>query len=690
MNKRVCRGFTLVEVSIASALMVVLLALAMRGFIHVLSGTSQARIQNELDIDVQKSMERIKADLRLTSLNEIYLSPAAGTLHKAISFPMAEDRDGDGMVDTNPDGSIDWARTVIYHVWDGYPNQLRITTFNPRDNTLTPVERQTQVDAVLASGSGAGAPNGHNATTEIVFENLFDWNVTPSGPLFDGYAAEPIRNQNVNLGSCVLTPGTHQVTFKVVDKNALSSSYGIGVDSLYASTSYSVREGEAQLPAVSSSLATPVRQFMPGGSWSGNHQLYFPATAKNAEFTLAIDNDRWEETNFDAMGTLHERTEVLFNSSLSPSDFVVQLRGMDTNWLAADQTANLTGSNCSYDQVNGCAVRVLISGAEMINGGWTRFDGQRTRVNFRAGAAPGQGLVVWAASIAESASSSNVTMNAKSGTWVDLRFSGVDAYAIINPGMNMWSDYAVFPVQRDRSYVVSYLMTTLVGWGNAWKWDHANPSNTPTCFIIPSSSSPGYADMVADVWSSPARADVISTNSIFGVEALYTTYPTNGVFTSQPFDTQMDAPAYARLDWSLSLPGSSLLSMKVRTATTNDMSDAPAWSSVASFAPPAAISPPSRRYIQFQAQLTAGSAYQYTPILRDVLIAWPGDTRAVDVGGTFTKAPSYGVFQVYVDGSPLKAGVKVELEIFRDARGFGGVRTLTSALTAEVQPLNTW
>ncbi len=41
------------------------------------------------------------------------------------------------------------------------------------------------------------------------------------------------------------------------------------------------------------------------------------------------------------------------------------------------------------------------------------------------------------------------------------------------------------------------------------------------------------------------------------------------------------------------------------------------------------------------------------------------------------------------DGKPLQAGISVELEIFRDTRGYGGVRRQTSYMKAEVQPLNT-
>ena len=43
---------------------------------------------------------------------------------------------------------------------------------------------------------------------------------------------------------------------------------------------------------------TPLSEYMSGGSYSGNFQLNFTATAIDNQFTLLMYNDRWEETNF--------------------------------------------------------------------------------------------------------------------------------------------------------------------------------------------------------------------------------------------------------------------------------------------------------------------------------------------------------------------------------------------------------
>jgi hypothetical protein len=683
-------GYTLVEVAIAGAMLVIVLSLSMRGFIHLLSGSSQQRVQNELDIDVQTAMERIRQDLRLTSLTEIFLSPSDGNTHKALSFPLARDDDGDGQVDLNADGKILWDRTLIYHVWGGSPNQLRLTIFDPRDNDLSEEERQAQIDVVLAKGEGTSTHNGSSASTAIVFENLFDWNVSPSPPMYDGYAPEMVRDINTSLGSCILSPGAHTLTFKVEDKNPQSSGYKIGVDYVVASPSYSVREAEAQLPVKSQYGAVANALFMDQGSWSGNYQLSFPATAIGHGFSINLYNDLWEETNFDQIGQTLERTTVEFDKTLSPKDFVVELRGMETNWFAHMQTADMTGTPLSSGEMVNTAMRILVSGEDMAYGGWISCEGERSRVNFRAGRALGSpgGLVVSGATIAEANSTTNITMDAIASTMTTLRFGGGDLHATIPAGTAIWSDYANLRIEKEKSYLVSFATTTQADGGDPWMWENTVTTNAPSCFVIPSNSTPTYAECSLANWSS--RGDVIPTNKIYGVQALYVTYPTNGTYTSTTFDTQKDNPSYATMDWNSALPGGTKIMMTVRTGSLPDMSDATDWSSISPIGSPGPISPSSSRYVQFQATLYADSSYFDTPKLRDVQIDWPGDTRAIDVGGTFTKGPDFGVFQLLIDGKPLQAGIQVDLEIFRDARGYGGARRITSALTTEVQPLNTW
>ena len=674
-------GFTLVELSTAASITVIAVTIAMGALVYGLRAAGQSQIQNELDIDVQKSMERLKHDIRLSSLDEMFFYPAGSGPYSAISFPMARDDDGDQAVDLDEDGYIIWDRTLIYHVWPSEPHQLRLTTFDPRDSSLTEAQRQEQINSVVANGTGSLTHNGANASTRVVFENLFTWTITPRGSTYDGYASELSRDIDVVLGSCVLDNGSHTFTFTVSGKNPNSTGYQIGIDSLVVSPSYGVREAEAQLPATDQSGAVPVSQYMEGGSWNGNYQLLFPATAAGQYFTLTMENDRWEETNFRATGETHEDTTVSFDQSGSPYDFVVHLHGFVTNWHACQQTGDTNSTTTSYDLLRDCAVRVLLRGEEMVNGNWIECNGGKCAVNFRAGSQP---LKIEHAYIAECASSVTNTMDA-AGTGLRLTFSGANWVSIVG-GANQWSDPLDFPIDREKSYLVSFL----AGEGNkgtAWQWNESIDPGFRACYVIPATNSPTEADISNAVWST--RGEVQATNCVYAVQYLFTTYPTNGSYTSRIFDTHLDDPDYSEIDWNEDVPSGSDLRVKVRSGNTNDLTDAVAWSNISAMVSPGIIDPGDKRYVQFQAELEPVSSGLSTPKLKDVTIKWTGEQHLVDIGATFTKGPDGGIFILKVDGETLKAGVKIDLEIFNDTLGFRGTRRITSALSTEITPRNT-
>ena len=71
------------------------------------------------------------------------------------------------------------------------------------------------------------------------------------------------------------------------------------------------------------------------------------------------------------------------------------------------------------------------------------------------------------------------------------------------------------------------------------------------------------------------------------------------------------------------------------------------------------------------------------------MFMWEGEEKYVDITAALLKGPDCGIFKVDVDGQELVRGVTMEIEIFKDVRGQGGVQTrLRSAMTAEVDPRN--
>ena len=686
MNRNLHRtrnAFTIVELLVSHSIVAVAVTLALAGALYLLREVNLRGVQDELDVEIQTAMERLKADTRLSALEHMFFYPRGAGPFSAISFPMARDDDGDGAVDKDEDDNIVWDRTMIYHVWQGEPHQLRLTVFDPRDNTLTDTERQEQLDSVVVNGGGTSTHNGGHAATQVVFENLFDWTIVPQGARVDAYSETLTREANVSLGTCILPTGDHTFKFTVVGKNADSQGYEIGIDSMYCSPSYSRREAEGQLPATDQSGAIADYELMDGGSWNGNYQLSFPATAPGQSFTLTMSNDKWKETNFDGTGDSHDNTTVVFDTSFSPHDFVVQLDGLGTNWTAAAQTGDLGAFDAAAGQLRASACRVLLRGEDMMGGNWINYDGGKCRIAVQA--AQEMPVDIVAACIGECASTTNASMDVAPGTQHDLRFGGAAAVSI-PAGEMAWSDTCDLSIDKQKSYLVTLLIGSVPGRSGLRGWqDSFNPS-LPSSFLIPGDEGPTAAEAAEETWSS--RSNILSYAAIVGVPYLYTTLPTNGTYTSRIFDTHYANPAYNQIQCEAVVPDNTDLQLKVRTGMDPDLSDAPAWDDILFIPEFGVIDPGNMRYFQFLAQLSPDADGLVTPKLRDFTVEWFGPERAVDIVGNFTKGPDYGIFEVTVDDMDIVTGVSITMEIFKDTRTHIGTKRLTSMLSAEIQPRN--
>ena len=79
-----------------------------------------------------------------------------------------------------------------------------------------------------------------------------------------------------------------------------------------------------------------------------------------------------------------------------------------------------------------------------------------------------------------------------------------------------------------------------------------------------------------------------------------------------------------------------------------------------------------------------------SPKLRSVTLRWAGVTSAVEVGGTFSKGPDHGIWQLTVDGNPLVKGCSMDLTIYKDMSALNGAtRRMTSTVSMEMYPRNT-
>ncbi|MBN2704130.1 MAG: hypothetical protein JXR23_07960 [Pontiellaceae bacterium] len=659
------RGFTLVEASASVTITVLVLGVAVGAFMFALKNANESDVQSELDIDVQLAMERLKRDLRLSSLDEIFYYPAGPGPYTALSFPLAEDSDGDGLFELDANGAIIWDKTLVYHIWPSSPHQLRVTTFTHRDNSLTDAQRQAQLEHVVVTGSGTETYNGDNASTQSVFENLLDWTISPKKGVVDTYAPQ-IERETTSLGFALLGDGAHTFEFRAAGKNADSSGYKIGIDQLVVSPSYSPREAEAQLPATVESGAAASAQYIAGGSWKGNHQLYFPASKPGDSFTLTMENDRWEETNFGSMGYEADNTEVVFDETMDPKDFVVKLQGNDVAWEAAMQTESSPG-NLNTNLISPSSwIAVHLNGSELLtNGNWIAYNGSHCRLTFQA--ATNGNLKIGAAFIGKTSAQESTVFWFSSAGFEPVTFSGSPSSPSIAPGQSVTSDWVDLEINKTNNYLVVYGVDSGPDQCFPMAWTN-NRTTIPDCYV-----------------------DGVASGTIYGLSSLSVSYPERGTYTSQIFDTRLTRPSYAYIDWNAEIPPGTLITTKVRTGDLADLSDAADWSTIsASHLNHRSISAAGKRYIQFQAQLFSSSSGLETPKLKDLTIDWAGDLQLVNITGTLTKGPDYGIVEVLADGVPLQSALSVDLMIYKDIFSLNNkTKRITSELVAEIRPRNT-
>ncbi len=675
-------GLSLIEVVTAVVLLTMALGLAVTGYMFSLKKTNEGDVQDELDMDLQIALESLKKDLRLSSLDEIFYHPEGPGPYQAISFPVAKDSDGDGLLETGDDGKLIWDETVIYHIRPTTPNQLVKTTFSPRID-LTDAQRQTQIDTVVNTGYGTPAANGENSSSSVLFANLLKWKITPKAGRFDAFAEKEARRQ-VDLGYCLLDTGSHQFNFKVVGKNSASSGHKIGIDQLYISPSYGAREAETQTVAAQSG-ATATAEYREGGSWKGNHQLVFPATRSGNNFTLSMENDRWEETNFTSGNYECDDTSIEFNTELSPKDYVVQLKGNDLSWEAALQTGSPLPIDPPTGYMQNWCVRVLLKGSELTdNGNWLAYNGRKCLLTFNAG--NNGSLKVSNVFIGEAASSTSATLDFNPSTITAVKFAGGSTDSTNGPsGTSFSSKWVDFEIEKEKNYIVSYSIANNAANCHPSIWTDSRGSAFNTCLVATNGTSTTPADTT---WTG--RPDTSFLYGIIGLESVTASYPNEGTYTSPIFDTKLDAPKFNNLDWNADIPTGTALVMKIRTGDQPDLSDASDWGVITAHTSSFAINASYKRYVQFQATLTSSSDGLSTPQLKDVTIDWPGEKRMVNIGGLFTMGPEYGTFEVTVDGQPLRSALMVDLEIYKDIFSTKGqMHRISSQLEVNLSPRNT-
>ena len=291
----------------------------------------------------------------------------------------------------------------------------------------------------------------------------------------------------------------------------------------------------------------------------------------------------------------------------------------------------------------------------------------------------------------ESASSTNLNMNYRNLSAVHpIKFGGDSVVSISAGSPPLESDWIDLPIDRDKNYVISYSVYDHPLLGAPKQWLDTRVSTTDSSAWT-TQVAEGVGNVIANHqnWNGQGFA-TYATNRIFGLDSIEVSYPEKGEYTSQIFDTHLSNPKYGDLSWNADMPPGTSLSLKVKTGNQPDLSDASGWSAIsASSVNPRSVDASYNRYIQFQALFTSNPDGTSTPKLKDVTIDWDGELQLVNIGGIFTKGPDYGMFEISVDGDPLRSALIVDLEIYRDVRVMNHEsRQVTSFLKMDMTPRN--
>ncbi len=178
---------------------------------------------------------------------------------------------------------------------------------------------------------------------------------------------------------------------------------------------------------------------------------------------------------------------------------------------------------------------------------------------------------------------------------------------------------------------------------------------------------------------------------IFALKSIAVTYPENGTYTSQIFDTRLSNPSYGDIQYHADIPYGTALTTKIRSGDQSDLSDASDWSTIlASSVNPRLAGTSYKRYVQFQVQMESSSNGLSTPQLKDLTLDWTGEMQLVNISGTITKGPEYGIFNVLVDGMPLQSALSIDLMIYKDIYSLNkATKRITSSLVSDIRPRNT-
>jgi len=634
------------------------------------------------------------------------------------------------------------------------PPQMKRTQFNNRNSVASFAERYAQVQAVVVAGQGTAACLSDETTsTRVMFENLFTGRLWHAEARFDGYAPVANTKEIVNFGVTPVQAGPQQVTFTIVDKNPNSTGRKFGLDRITASASGWPMEAEL-LPGTDSipktftgpGGASAAYGLLAATTADGQtvnltvnndavEDAIFIGETRNILFsnTVVRLDENYKPTGF-ASGVNCAKLDGACTNAWSATEQALNAStftwNMPTNLstfvfrvpLLSDQTVNANGVPSAYGiKASGFnpVFRLLKlntnAGVDIKYASFViipktdlplKADGtvDTATIGPFIGATPeiiplsfwqNGAVTTWKNALPTSSAQASQLVELHNSTQRDINvpmgsFIMLQLVVDILPGSGTVNNMEFLTESRPNS-------------PGSWFMYNLSLTNAMTLVSTPSWSGEPF------LWSG---------SLLPFLKSLVVNYPDEGDFISHPFDTTDTTGKQKNILWEILMPpgGGGSFDFYARSGNSLssngfDIEDASAWGSLS----PLSSSPPSTgisigtgRYVQYRAVFVSQKSHlapdagaptsssspgpyrNDTPRLRWARVTYSGLPKYVEVAGELLKGPDCGIFSVKVNGKELVRGVTMEIEIFKDIRGVGGVPLrIKSAASAEVDPRNT-
>ncbi|MFH1665933.1 MAG: prepilin-type N-terminal cleavage/methylation domain-containing protein [Candidatus Omnitrophota bacterium] len=643
------KGFTLIEVLFVAIITVMVVSTILSAWIFTQKTWSGERYQTFLRVDMLKSMETIKSDLRLSSTSYMSFYPMTSGVYTAMSMPQAEcDRDGFFTMDS--EGKIAWDKTIIYHiVTDGDEKHLCRTVIDSWDDDLDQDGRYNLLEDVV-SGDDTG-----DSYKYLMKSYLDRFEIEPSAPLIEFYtdSAEPVKSRNVVFGYAELSPGSHTIEFTVMGKNQSSGGYAFGIDSISIDPCGSYRDAEYY----DSSFAPGGALTTSGNSiniyndsiWRNQNYLEYAASGEGSFLEITDGYDLWRDSVFESASKNNTRlggqqsylrVETLEDrEEMGKDDIVWQAFSEADDSVVEGRDAELPGYPIT--------VRTVVSNANIDTEGVTSADPVRSdvvRVKFKSSSS--NPFMMSAAYITRRSSGMNGEGNQSTGGLLiseyhrhqqlffkdthdmdaDGSVTDIVEYLYIPPDSEAWSEWTAFPLalSDDDGTLYHYLITFCVpdletvpfpsGWDgfdpmsdNCKDWEGLS---THTYYI----TEGDYAAVLLPAAGTPVWSSVYTTvqsDSNVYVSAEIDGWRKSGTVESKIFNTQTSSPSYNDLKWSASKPVGANMGFKARSSDSEAMAGAADWDNITgSGANPQSLGIGAGKYVQYKAELSSDLYWQ--------------------------------------------------------------------------------